>query len=433
MKITNLGGATAIVEHDGKRMLFDPWMDDGILYGSWYHYPPMEIGPEQLGHLDYVYISHIHEDHCSPGTIKHINRDAEIILMDREPEHPNFVAKFLAANDFHFKKVHRIRPKTPTLIAEGLVVDFVEADPANEYNFQIDSGLIMKWGDKVLYNANDCPPYPGGLDYIKKTYGTVDLALLSYSGGSGYPGCYSNLSHEEKMKEKARIAEAGKRMFVDAVRHLEPKRALPFADQYVIAGSRSHLNKYSPHPPCSGSVQEFLRGTGYEDRLLLLNPSQSFDLETEKKVPDAPYFFRTEEDRETYIRKHLTDRKYDHELVSFRDVVPVKRLFEYARNRLWNAQNRQSYFPTTTLLFELTDWKQTFQIDLDREGVEEVSYESEVDRPFIKMRGSSTLFSMMLLNHISWNMADGALFIDYVRKPNTYDPKVYALINLLTV
>ena len=33
MKILNFGGATAILEHNGKRMLFDPWLDDGIFHG----------------------------------------------------------------------------------------------------------------------------------------------------------------------------------------------------------------------------------------------------------------------------------------------------------------------------------------------------------------------------------------------------------------
>src|SRR6266849_3885186 len=102
MKLTNLGGATAILEHKGTRMLFDPWLDEGIMHGSWFHYPPLKVGIEDLGRFDYIYISHIHEDHCSPGTIRHLNRDAEIILIDREP---NFVKRFLDMYGFEFKKI----------------------------------------------------------------------------------------------------------------------------------------------------------------------------------------------------------------------------------------------------------------------------------------------------------------------------------------
>ena len=43
------------------------------------------------------------------------------------------------------------------------------------------------------------------------------------------------------------------------------------------------------------------------------------------------------------------------------------------------------------------------------------------------------VFILLLLGHMSWNMADGALFIMYKRKPNLMDPKLYAFINYLKV
>src|SRR5260370_568383 len=58
VKLTNLGGATAILEHKGKRMLFDPWLNEGIFNGAWFHYPPLKMGIPDLGRFDYIYISH---------------------------------------------------------------------------------------------------------------------------------------------------------------------------------------------------------------------------------------------------------------------------------------------------------------------------------------------------------------------------------------
>ena len=43
------------------------------------------------------------------------------------------------------------------------------------------------------------------------------------------------------------------------------------------------------------------------------------------------------------------------------------------------------------------------------------------------------IFIFLLLGHMSWNMADGALFILYNRIPNKFDPKLYAFINYLKV
>lgn len=433
MKFLNIGGATAVLEQDGKRMLFDPWMNDGILYGSWYHYPPLEVRIEDLGHLDYIYISHIHEDHCAPGTIRHLNRDAEIIVMDREPAIANYVTRFLKNRRFDFKKIHRIRPMTPVEIAPGLTVDMVEGDPAHEYAYLVDSGLVLNWNGFTIYNANDCAPHPAALDYIKKTYGRLNLALLPYSGGSGYPGCYDNLSHEEKLKEKKRIYEFRMKGFIETARYLDPERVMPFADQYVIAGSRSNLNQYSPHPPCPGGVLEPMRAAGLDSRLLLLNSGQSFDFATGKKSPDRPFRLHTEADRERYTRENLLEKKYTHEEFRLDDSVPIDRLAAVARARLWAAQERKGYFPEYKIYMQMPDRELTLEIDMRSEKVRSLPPSEPLREPYLRMRGTSTLFGLMMMNHISWNMADGALFVDYYRAPNVYDPVLYAFLNYLTI
>jgi UDP-MurNAc hydroxylase len=430
MKITNIGGATAIIEHQGKRMLFDPWLDDGIFYGSWYHYPPCRVQISELGRFDYVYISHIHEDHCSAGTIKHLNKDAEIILLDRKP---NYVAKFLERNKFGFQKIHLIKEKTPHEIAPGLVVDMLRADPEHDYNYLIDSALVLKWDGFTLYNANDCAPYPGVFDYIRTKYGTLDLALLPYTGGSGYPTCYTDLSEEMKRKEAMRIADGRLNWFVTAYEALKPRYIMPFADQYVVAGSRAHLNKFLPHPPTPGAVYEPMKAKGYDNSLLLLNSGQSFDFDKKQKTPNDAYYFHTEDDREAYIQENLLDKKYEYESLELDSAVPVERLVQYARERLWSEQEKDGYFPDYRYYLQVTDQNRTFEVDLKQKGIIEIDGKMEKKQPYVKMSCPSNLFVLMLIGQISWNMADAALFIDYERVPNKYDPKVYAFINFLRV
>ncbi len=132
MQFLNLGGATGILEHKGKRILFDPWLDEGIFHGAWHHYPPvnLENGILGLGRFDYIFISHIHEDHCSLGTLQLLNKDAEIVLMDRKP---NFVENFLLKNDLNFRKIHKVKPYNPIELEPGLILDTVTADHAHEY------------------------------------------------------------------------------------------------------------------------------------------------------------------------------------------------------------------------------------------------------------------------------------------------------------
>lgn len=430
MKITNIGGATAIVEHGGKRMLFDPWLNEGILYGSWFHWPKLNLKLSDIGRLDYIYISHIHEDHCSAETIRHLNRDAEIIVMDREPQVPNFIVRFLKYNRFDFKKIHRIRPETPQEISPGMTVDMVTADPAHEYNWQIDSGLILRWGGKTLYNANDCAPYPGSIAYVKKNYGAVDIALLPYAGGSGYPGCYSNLTHEEKVRERERIFQMRMKLFVDTIREIEPKKVMPFADQYVIGGSRGYLNQYQPHPPSPGFVKEHLDAAGLGDKLVLLNSGQAYDLDSGRKSPDEPYRLHTEAERDAYIRE-LADMKYDHEKVVMRDAVPLERLFALARARLWAIQEKKKQFPAVNLYFVVTNQDRVFKLDYRTSAVEELPVGAKLEQPYLKLSIDGTMLAMLLINHMSWNMADA--FIDYERVPNVYNQQAYAMLNHLVV
>lgn len=42
MKVTNIASATVVIEHNGTRVLCDPWLSEGIYYGSWFHYPPLD-------------------------------------------------------------------------------------------------------------------------------------------------------------------------------------------------------------------------------------------------------------------------------------------------------------------------------------------------------------------------------------------------------
>jgi UDP-MurNAc hydroxylase len=430
MKLTNFGGATAILEHKGIRVLFDPWLDDGIFHGAWYHYPPLAAHATELGHIDYVYISHIHEDHCSAGTLQRINRDAEVILMEKNP---NFVARFLDNHGFRFKAVHQIKPRSEKELRPGFSVGMLEADPRNEMAYIIDSALLMRWDGFTVYNANDCQPYDDGLAYIVETYGKVDLALLPYSGGSGYPSCYANLSTEQKRAEKRRILDARLDNFTRTVRRLDPRFVVPFADQYVVAGSRSHLNQFISHPPCPGVVRDRLSGEGLSERLVLLNSGQTFDFHARSKSPDDPYRDFSEHDREQYIAERLFDKQYDHERFSFDHGVALDRLLSHARARLWTHQQRNKYLPRFSIYLDVADRRHRYQICLDRADVVAPDWSAPLQEPYLRVAGSHTLMIMLLLGHMSWNIADAALFLDYERVPNVYDPEVYVCLNYLRV
>jgi UDP-MurNAc hydroxylase len=206
---------------------------------------------------------------------------------------------------------------------------------------------------------------------------------------------------------------------------------VPFADQYVVAGSRSHLNRFISHPPCPGVVEPALAAIGLQDRLLLLNSGQSYDFDAARKSPDAPYRHFRESDREEYIRQSLRDKEYEHEKLSFAPVVALERLVGYARDRLWSIQQRKAYRPQYSLYIDAQDQRRRFHVRLDRADMRQVPWDAPLEEPYLRVGCNATLLIMLLLGHVSWNIADAALFLDYERAPNDYHPEVYVCLNQL--
>jgi UDP-MurNAc hydroxylase len=207
---------------------------------------------------------------------------------------------------------------------------------------------------------------------------------------------------------------------------------MPFADQYMVAGSRGHLNRFIAHPPCPGVVETYIQNQTFDSQLLLLNSNQTYDFATDIKQPDAPYQHFTEADRDQY-QQSIHDAKYDHEHFELNPSVPLDRLVSFARARLWQMQQMKNYFPEQTLYLEAQQSQRRFKIDLTQEKIEECGFHSSCAEPFLKISVPDVLLMMMLIGHVSWNIADAALFIDYERRPNIYDGKIYEFINYLRV
>ena len=82
MQIKLLRSSTVIIEIDRIKILCDPWLTDGEYYGAWSHYPEYDIKKNisEINSVDAIYISHIHPDHVSNDTLKHISRDIPVFI-----------------------------------------------------------------------------------------------------------------------------------------------------------------------------------------------------------------------------------------------------------------------------------------------------------------------------------------------------------------
>ena len=169
---------------------------------------------------------------------------------------------------------------------------------------------------------------------------------------------------------------------------------------------------------------------------LLLNINQSYDLIKNKKTPNTSFNSFTITDREKFIKK-ISKEKYDSDKIKLNEAISEERILEYASKRLFAEQKRQNYKTKWNLIFNIKDRDKNkkFLIDLNSSKLKKLNgTKNGINKNnCLTMFIEKDIFIFLLLGHMSWNMADGALFILYDRVPNKFDPKLYAFINYLKV
>ena len=83
MQITCLGHAGLHIQTRGGTILCDPWKNPAY-FGSWCVFPDNSgLDWDRYGRVDYLYVSHLHQDHFDPRLLsKHVSRAATVLLPD---------------------------------------------------------------------------------------------------------------------------------------------------------------------------------------------------------------------------------------------------------------------------------------------------------------------------------------------------------------
>lgn len=222
MQITYLGHACILVRTATTSLLMDPWLVDPAYCNSWFHYPPLVQGIEDVAPVDYVWCSHDHPDHFDRKTLAKLPRTQKCLIAD-------FTSKELERK---FRKEGfqdlRVLPFGEAVrLSADLTVTLLRSDLVWE-----DSAILVQSGGVTLFNMNDCKLGDDLLREVGERY-RPDLVFVPFSGAIHFPTCYAY--------SKARRAEltAPRRKkhldgFVHRCRLLQAKRAVPFAGNFAL-------------------------------------------------------------------------------------------------------------------------------------------------------------------------------------------------------
>jgi len=248
LKIRSLNNATTLVSFQDKCLLIDPWLAGDLYQGAWSPYSK----PDDLGFLkevDYVYISHIHEDHWDLATLELVNRKAKILIPDM-PVNKVIVEK-LARCGFSDIKLIGLREKhslsddtsiitIPPLNSfaqeSELYIEGYESDATN-----IDTSLFLQHSSSDTSHLFLCDNSPYDINPLQEVIPEGLTTLwYPYNGyAQDYPVCYTNITAAEKRSIHDRMHKKRISAVINAVKLLKPKYYLPHSADFTLNGPAS--------------------------------------------------------------------------------------------------------------------------------------------------------------------------------------------------
>jgi UDP-MurNAc hydroxylase len=181
MRITFLGHAGLHIETSAGSILCDPWKNPAY-FDSWFVFPDNSgLEWEHYGRVDYLYVSHLHQDHFDRRLISdQVSRAATVLL-------PDFPVPDLR------DQLERLGFTQFCVIPSGQVVRLgglrlmVQALKSPADGPLGDSLLAVDDGSARVLNQNDARPADLGPIFA---FGPVDVHFLQYSGAIWWPWTY---------------------------------------------------------------------------------------------------------------------------------------------------------------------------------------------------------------------------------------------------
>ena len=439
MKVTYLTSASVIIEDHNVKILCDPWLVDGEFYGSWAHYPPLSFNPEEFNDVNYIYISHIHPDHCSIKTLNRMNKDIPVLIH-------SYQSKFLKNNIERLGyQVTEIPHNKRTNLKDNLHINILAADNCNpelchkyfgcsivEKNFgstSIDSMFVVDNGQQVIVNTNDCP-FPlaeTSAATIKRKYEHIDMLLVGYSSASAYPQCFT-ISESDKIEAKNKIIQNYWAFAESYVNLFKPEFFLPFAGRYILAGKKSILNSQRAISELEDTYEYFTKNSKInqqENQCVILNSKSSFDLDT-KQISEA-YIPIDNNEKQNYIDNVLSKRKYDFEDDKEPEINQILDLIPSCFNRFEKRRIELGFSSEVVIIIGVT--KEKFLLISANGNGYKIIKKNELSqfKKYVKILLDNRLLLRILMGpkNAHWNNAEIGSHLTFERQPDNYERGLY--------
>ncbi len=225
MRVTYYGQACTLIEAGGRTILTDPWLTEGAYLGTWFHTHVLAdagVTPESFPkNIDYLFLSHEHEDHLDVATLRHFRKDIPLLLCKfSTPKLRSFLEKL------GFTNIRESQSGEELDLGDGL-----KATILTTAEYTNDSALLIEHEGCRLLNETDCKLGYHDLERIGE--GGLDIGFYMFSGANWYPMLY-NYPQEVQLDLIRRRRRALLRSLVQRVQLTKPKIAVPAAGPCTV-------------------------------------------------------------------------------------------------------------------------------------------------------------------------------------------------------
>ena len=279
VKFTILGHASMLIEYGGKSLLIDPWLVGSCYWRSWWNFPAADEDLVRNLAPDYVYLTHLHWDHYHAPSLRALKREPKVFLpkatttrmvTDLEPSS--------GSNNYQ-----EIRHGETVVLAEGFEITSYQFGP-----FCIDSALVIKAGNTVLFDANDTKFFGFPLEQIKKNHPEIDFVFRSHSSATAIPYCIDNY---QEMFPEQRTKNDYEEEFSNFCLSVGAKYAVPFAsNRCFLHRDTIKFNDTGVNPQSAQTAFDRIKKqVGSSAECIVMAPGSSWQSDTGFSIREFDY------------------------------------------------------------------------------------------------------------------------------------------------
>lgn len=261
-------------------LLTDPWILNEPVYAfTTWKFPAAIMPPnEVIKDVDYIYLSHPHEDHLHIPSLNHFPRSLKILL----PEYADYPCLRAHTVERTFRQLgfHQIKKLMPfETIDLGANTHFtlIPAAKTKYWDWE-NSGFVLEHDGVKILNMNDCPSDAAVYREVDKRFGAIDIGFVQYSGVSMFPGCFRmSMDEIRQASTKRKHSWIQQRNMIEM---LNVKRLAPFAGDFAWLDERLyHCNWSNRATP--KLFEDFVKQNYPEKNLdvVIMYPTDTWSLE----------------------------------------------------------------------------------------------------------------------------------------------------------